>query len=122
MSTAAQCVNALLGIWLMAAPTVLAYGGTARVNDLIVGPIVANFAIIAIWDVCRSIGKVNMALGLWLLAAPWMLGYQQGYVIINSSVTGAAIFLMALMTGAPQGRYGGGWSSLWKENALPDES
>ena len=34
----AQLINAMLGIWLMAAPTILGYGGPARPNHQIVGP------------------------------------------------------------------------------------
>jgi hypothetical protein len=49
----AQCLNAMLGIWLMAAPTILGYGGPARTNHQIVGPLAVSCAVIALWEVTR---------------------------------------------------------------------
>lgn len=109
---AAPFGNAILGIWLMASPSLLDYGGAARLIDLIVGPIAASFATIAIWDVCRSAGKVNLAFGLWLLMAPWAVGYETFQATANSSVAGALMAWLAWKTGDPQGSYGGGWASL----------
>lgn len=111
-----QLANAALAIWLMAAPSVLGYADVARTNDLIVGPIAASIAIIAISDVCRSLGKANLALGLWLVIAPWVLGFDNWSATINSSVAGACLSVLAIGAGHPQGRYGGGWSFLWKTN------
>ena len=115
----AQYLNTLVGIWLMAAPTVLGYDGAPRTNDLIVGPVAATVAIIAIWDVCRSLGKLNALLGLWLLCAPWVLGYDTWETIVNDALAGSLLALLALLAGAPSGRYGGGWSSLWKKHRSP---
>ncbi|MGH7966442.1 MAG: SPW repeat domain-containing protein, partial [Candidatus Binatia bacterium] len=44
----AQLTNILLGVWLMVAPAVFGYVGTASTNDRIVGPLVASFAMIAL--------------------------------------------------------------------------
>jgi hypothetical protein len=108
-----QIANAILRIWLIAAPSVLGNGGAARTNELIVGPIAARFAIIAISDVCRSWGKVNLISGLWLLLAPWMLGYAHFAAIIACSAAGALMCLLSAITGTPQGSYGGGWSFVF---------
>lgn len=108
----AQIINTALGIWLMAAPAVLGYGGAARTNDHIVGPIAATLACIALWSVTRPVRWVNLPLGLWLLLAPWILSYDTP-ATINSSVVGLALAVLSI----PQGRrpvYGGGWSMLWK--------
>jgi hypothetical protein len=110
-----QVINALLGIWLMAASTALGYDGVARINELIVGPIATSIAIIAIWDVCRSLGKANVAFGAWLLLAPWLLSYDVLQASVNSLSTGFLLAVVALLSGRPGGRYGGGWSFLWKQ-------
>ena len=110
----AQAVNAALGVWLLAAPAVLGYGGPARTNDRIVGPLAAGLAVIAIWEVTRPVGRANLALGLWLLAAPWLLGYP-AVATVNSIVVGLALGALALAPGSYRpGRFGGGWSALWR--------
>jgi hypothetical protein len=111
-----QVVNALLGVWLMAAPAAFGYTGAPRINDLIVGPIAASLATVAIWDVCRSLGKANVVLGAWLLVAPWVLSYDAFQATLNSSATGILLAVSALLSGGPRGRYGGGWSFLWKQS------
>lgn len=110
---AVRGVNVALGIWLMAAPTVLGFSGVARTNDRIVGPVVAACAIIALHEVGRPLRRVNQLLGLWLLLAPWVLGY--GFVpLLNSTVVGLLLMSCSLVRGASRQQLGGGWSSLWK--------
>lgn len=49
-------VNAVLGLWLIAAPFVLHYGGTARTNDIIVGIIMA---VLGAWSAMASNSTYN---------------------------------------------------------------
>lgn len=111
----AQVVNVGLGIWLMVAPAVLEYVGTARTHDLIIGPLVASFALIACWEATRAVRWVNLPLGLWLLVAPWVLGF--GWVaLFNSGVVGMLVASCASIGGPVRQRFGGGWMSLTKEH------
>ena len=110
----AQYLNAVLGLWLMAAPAVLGYGDPAQVNDRILGPVIATFAIIAIWEATRAVARWNLPLGLWLLAAPWVLGYEATAPLVNSLATGAAVAALALVTGTVEQRFGGGWAALFQ--------
>jgi hypothetical protein len=113
----AQIINALLGVWLMASPGMFDYSGTGRINDLIVGPIVATFAIIAFWEVTRAVGKANVALGAWLVIAPWVLGYEQNVIAaINEFVVGITIVALAMTRTKTGVKLGGGWRSLMKAN------
>jgi hypothetical protein len=64
----AQLINALLGMWLMAAPAVLGYIGPARTNDRIIGPLAAGAALIAIWETTLYAGSTP-CLAARLLAA-----------------------------------------------------
>ena len=109
----AQLINAMLGIWLMAAPTILGYGGPARTNAHIVGPLAVSCAVIALWEVTRPLRWGNFALGLWLLLASWMFT-DTWAVFLNSSLVGILLLSFALVRGTvePQ-RFGGGWSALW---------
>lgn len=108
----AQIVNAALGIWLMAAPAVLGYGDPALVNDRIVGPVAATFAIVAWWGVTRPLRWVNLPLGVWLVIAPWLLGYGEVAAIINSMAVGLVMAACAMVKGTVEHRYGGGWSAV----------
>lgn len=116
----ARFVNAALGIWLMAAPAVLGYGGAAQTNDRIAGPLVATCAIIALWEVTRGLRWVNFAAGLWMLVAPWLLGYGLGSLTtLHSLAVGAAVVACALVRGRVEGRYGGGWGTLVRSGIPP---
>lgn len=108
----ARLLNAALGIWLMAAPAVLGYGGPAANVDRIVGPVAASFAIIAIWEATRPVRHVNLLLGAWLLLAPWVLGYPTT-ATVNSLVVGAALIALSRVRGKVEDRFGGGWSRVW---------
>ena len=106
-----RIVNAALGLWLMAAPALLDYGGAARTNDRIVGPVAASFAVIAIWEVTRPLRWANVALGVWLLVAPWLPGYDP-VPLLNSLAVGACLITFGWIRGPIRHRLGGGWSAL----------
>ena len=113
----AQVVNAALGIWLMAAPAVLAYGDPAQTNDRILGPVAATFAIVAWWEATRPVRWVNLPIGLWLILAPWILGYAETAAVVNSVLVGIVLAACATVQGTVEGRYGGGWSVLFRSDA-----
>ncbi len=120
----AHVINAVIGIWLMAAPSVFGYANsTPATNDRFVGPVIATFAIVAWWETTRIVGRWNVALGLWLLAAPWILGYGPTAAIVNSMVCGALVAGLALVKGTfrPE-RFGGSWSSLWKDDPQHEQA
>lgn len=114
----AAAINTLLGIWLMAAPAVLRYGGLPEDHDRIVGPVIATFAAIAFFEVCRPLRWVTFVGGLWLLAAPWLLSFPAD-ATTNSMIVGLAVAVLSLWKGRTPTRFGGGWSSLWKDTPTP---
>ena len=109
----ARLASVLLGGWLMVAPALLDYGGVARANDRIVGPLAVAISVIAIAEVTRPVRWVGLALGGWLLAAPWLLGYG-GVALLNSTIVGLLLAALAFIRGAVAQRFGGGWSVLWR--------
>lgn len=110
----AQLAAALLGVWLMAAPAVLGYGGIAATNDRIVGPLVVSFGVVAASEVTRPLRWVLLPLGLWAAAAPWLLGYADVAPTLNGVATGLAIAALAFVPGTISQRYGRGWSAVWR--------
>jgi hypothetical protein len=106
-----RLINAAIGIWLLGAPNALDYGGAQATNDRIVGPIAATVALVAIWDVTRSLRWVNVLLGAWLLLAPWLLAAGTSPTL-NSMICGALLVACALQPGPAGARIGGGWRAV----------
>lgn len=77
----ASGVNALAGVWLIAAPFALGYAGLGRAlwNDIIIGIAVLGLAMTrtAAPLSSKSIGWINTVLGVWLIIAPFALGYSE---------------------------------------------
>lgn len=104
----------------MAAPAILNYGGLASKNGRIVGPLAVSFAIIAIWEATRPARWVNLPLGAWLLLAPWLFDYS-GTALANSLIVGILLIPLAFVEGEIKESFGGGWSSLWREEGVFDD-
>lgn len=112
----AHLLAAAVGIWLMAAPGVLDYGGRAAAVDRIVGPLIASFGLIAAWGVTRSIRWINVALAALLLVAPLFLGYPRA-AVLSSAAAGVIVAALSLVRGRTRHPYGGGWRSLRRARA-----
>jgi hypothetical protein len=106
-----QIITALLGVWLMVAPSVLDFTGPARLSALIAGPLAASIGVIAIFEVTRPLRWLNLIIGAWLLVSPLLVS-QPAVSAINSEVTGLLLGAAALRRGSVRGQYGGGWSAL----------
>lgn len=107
-----QLIVAFFGLWLVSAPDALAYGGSARMNDYIVGPLVVSFAVVAMAETTRSLRWVNVALGMWLFLAPLFLRYDLT-VALHSVLLGILIAGLSVVRAPIHERLGGGRASLW---------
>lgn len=105
-----RIINFALGVWLLAAPSVLGYGGVGRTNDLVVGGIVAVNALLAISAAASALRWVNASLGVWLLLAPWFLGFGWS-TMGHRMLAGVLMLSTALVAGndrrAPASNSGG---------------
>ncbi|MGZ8383271.1 MAG: SPW repeat domain-containing protein [Nitrospira sp.] len=72
-----QSILILIGVWLMASPDVMGYGGSARANNQIVGVWMATFGMIAMSECTRAMRWVNLVLGTWLVMAPFWAGLSR---------------------------------------------
>jgi hypothetical protein len=106
--------NILVGVWLMAAPALLSYGGAAATNDRVIGPLAITFATIAIWESTRSVRLANVVLGAWQLLAPWILMYGSTPATVSSTVAGVLLISFGLIEGARKQRFDGGWRAIWR--------
>lgn len=116
----ARIATITCGIWLMAAPAILGYDGLAAVNHRVIGPLVASFAAIAIWEVTRPLRWLGVPLGLWLMVAPLLLGYGDTGRL-NGLAVGVIVVGLSLIRRKVAQRFGGGWSSLWRTSGFPPE-
>ena len=108
----AQLISALIGIWLMASPSVLGYGRPLATSDWIVGPLVASFGLIAAWSVTRAARWANVVLAAWLVLSPFALG--NAGLAANHVVSGILLGTLALVRGQSRHSFGGGFRSLGK--------
>lgn len=109
----ARFVSCIIGVWLMAAPALLDYRGPATVNDRICGPLIVSFAIIAMWEVTRSLRWLNAIFGFWLMLAPLVLHYITWRSAFNNLLCAFILLVCALVPGKRTHRFGGGWASLF---------
>ena len=99
-------VAAALGLWLMAAPSIVDSGGNAAHSDHLVGALVVSFAIMAWADVGRALRFVNILLGAWIAVAPWLLDGATTGAVVSDLVVGIALILLSLPRGPVGERYG----------------
>ncbi len=94
----------LLGLWLMAAPYVLAHASRGRAlhEDLVCGILLAGLAfpraVIGVepgWEI--FLDRVFVAGGLWVLVAPFVLGYSDmSPTTYNDLAVGAVLVVLAV--------------------------
>ena len=114
----ATIINILLGLWLMISPALLPLEKAASDNNYIVGPLVLTFAIIALWEVNRSVRFFNMLLGIWLVVSPFVVGFQSSLAIWATVLSGALIAGFSFVKGSIKRNYGGGWRSLFEKDPV----
>ncbi|CAN5822962.1 hypothetical protein BH24CHL5_BH24CHL5_10050 [soil metagenome] len=114
----ALLASVAIGIALLAAPDALGLTGAARLAHIIVGPLVASLAVIALWPVGRLVVRANVLLGVAVALAPMVADF--GGWMLEPVVAGTAIALLALIPRSEAHRFGGGWGSLFKEDQNDD--
>lgn len=111
----ARFISFLIGIWLMVAPALLGYGGSAVVNDRICGPLIISISIIAMWEVTRALRWVNAIIGFWLMLAPLVLHYVTWRSAFNNLLCAFILLVCAVVPGKRTHNFGGGWTGLFNQ-------
>jgi hypothetical protein len=114
----AAIVMSLLGIWLMVAPGVFDFSKKISDNAHIVGPLIATFSIIAIFECTRNVRYASVPLALWLLVSPWVIQYNNNMALWNDYSVAVLIIVLSLVKPKKKNRYGGGWPAAWRANTL----
>jgi hypothetical protein len=98
--------SAAVGLWLMAAPSVLGSTPPISHSDHLLGALVVTVAVIALADVGRALRFVNVLFGAWFIAAPWLLSGGTAVSAGNDVIAGVALILLSLPRGPVGERYG----------------
>ncbi len=101
----------VLGIWLMASPSVLDTTGGLATSSFILGPMIAAFSVIALAEVFRAVRYLNVLLGLGLMITPWLVMESSDVSMGNNLVVGLLIILLSFRKGKISERYGA-WDKL----------
>jgi hypothetical protein len=105
----------ILGIWLMIAPSALGYEKNIADNAHIVGPLIATFSMIAIWECTRNVRLFNFPVAVWMLAAPLFITYGNDTALLHDYAVAISIMLLLLVKPVRKYRFGGGWPSIWRD-------
>lgn len=112
-----QLFQFMLGVWLMAAPSVLGFEETATAtNYRIIGPIVAAFAGVAVGECTRSMRLWNLPFALWLVISALILSNSMT-ACVHSIAAGVVMGALCCLRGHTVDRYGGGWMVLFRAPA-----
>jgi hypothetical protein len=99
----ASSVNLILGLWLIVAPFILAFTGSAFLNDMLCGIAIAALAGMRVHSptlATKPASWVNLAIGAWLIVAPFVLDYRSGPAAWNDIVVGIFVLMFAGWSGA----------------------
>lgn len=108
----------ILGIWMMVAPAVFDYDKNIANNAHIVGPLIASFSMIAIWECTRNVRLLNLPVALWMLAAPIFIRYDNDSALMHDYGIAIVIIFLLLIKPSRSHRFAGGWLSVWRRDVL----
>lgn len=100
-------ISALIGLGIMAAPSLLGLAGLAEEQLWVAGPLVATASVIAMAEVIRSVRFTNVALALWVVVVAVLA--TDGIAMPVLIVAGAALAILSLPRGSIRQAYAG-WS------------
>jgi hypothetical protein len=106
-------VNLVIGLWMIAAPWLLAFQAETRPmwNAVILGVVIAAVALYAMFHVFAWQEWANAVFGAWLVVSPWVLGFSGLYAaMLNAVVAGAVVLALAVWALATDKDIGGWWS------------
>jgi hypothetical protein len=114
----AAIFNIIIGLFLMIAPAIFHFDKSISDHYHIVGPVVATFAIISLWEVNHGAHYFDILPGLWFIIAPFIFHFQSGSATWIAVVSGVLVVLLSLVKRRVKGKYGGGWRSLLQKDPI----
>ncbi|MDQ3955291.1 MAG: hypothetical protein M3285_07065 [Actinomycetota bacterium] len=109
-----QLIASVAGLVVMMAPSLVGYGGLAADIDHIIGPVAIAVGIMAASQILRSMRWLQVGLGGLLLGSMFFVTRPATALVAVALATATLIFT-AVVRGSLDVDFGGGWSSLWRE-------
>ncbi|MGI8400800.1 MAG: vitamin K epoxide reductase family protein [Gemmatimonadaceae bacterium] len=98
--------GALLGVWLMFAPSILRTTGAMADSNHLLGALIVTFAVIAWAEVVRPVRFINVLFGVWVAVSPWTLSGAHGLAVWSNAFVGGALIVSSIPRGRILQRYG----------------
>jgi hypothetical protein len=99
-------ISAALGVWIMAAPSVLGAIGAAAKSNYVAGALIVTWSVIAFGEIVRPIRLLNILMGLWMIAAPFIFDGDTPGSRWNDILVGVAIIALSFRRGRIEERFG----------------
>jgi uncharacterized membrane protein len=96
----------IIGIWIMAAPTLAGLTGATADVTHIMGALVVTLAVVAYAEPTRAVRFLNMPIGVWLLLTPWLARGSSPLWLWGGVMTGIALIALSFPRGPVDDRYG----------------
>lgn len=110
---AARVAGALLGIGLMAAPSIVDVGDLATALARIIGPIQAALCVIAVSGAVTAVRWATVAAGGALVVGAVVVFDAAGSALLG--LAGVAAVALGLVPLPAASRFGGGWRQAWRD-------
>lgn len=98
--------SAAIGVWLMAAPAVLAVSGAAADFGHVAGALVVTWSVIAFGEIVRPMRLLNIVMGLSVAVAPWLLVGGTAAYQWSTVAAGAALGVLSIRRGRIEEQFG----------------
>lgn len=110
-------VSIVVGLWVMISPAIFTSQKSMADVDYICGPLLITFAVIALWEINRSVIKANLVVAIGLIVATLLIQANTNLFISNLA-SSLVIIGLSLVKGTITESFGGGWKSLFEESPL----
>lgn len=103
-------VSVVVGLWLIASPWVLGLRGPLQAlgDFVVIGAVLAGFALTAVFLPESWEEWSELVLGLWLVASPWILGFNDVQpALLNAVASGGIVTVLAVWVLGTDAEFGG---------------
>ena len=97
---------AVVGVWLMIAPSLFGRGNLVSSNNTAFGALVVAVSIITMAEVVRKGRFLNLFFGIWIAILPWIFTENTNINIWNNLIAGILLIFLSIPRGAIFNQYG----------------
>lgn len=99
-------LSALLGLWMMATPSVFGSVGLGADVNYVVGALTVVVSVVSLAEVTRALRYVNIVLGLWIAISAWLIWDTPPDSMISDTIVGILLIALCIPRGKIYNEYG----------------